>query len=41
MLERLREQLMSQRQEQIATLYKEMEFQSRKGSIALQKLINR
>ncbi|VDK32890.1 unnamed protein product [Taenia asiatica] len=41
MLERLREQLMNQRQEQIATLYKEMEFQSRKGSIALQKLINR
>ncbi|KAL5112674.1 Cilia and flagella-associated protein 44 [Taenia crassiceps] len=41
MLERLRDQLMNQRQEQIAMLDKEMEFQSRKGSIALQKMIHR
>ncbi|VDM31516.1 unnamed protein product [Hydatigera taeniaeformis] len=41
MLERLREQLMSQRQQQTATLHKELEFQSRKGSIALQKLLDR
>ncbi|KAH9285904.1 Cilia- and flagella-associated protein 44 [Echinococcus granulosus] len=41
MLERLREQLMNQRQKQMDILYKEVAFQSRKKSIALQKLINR
>lgn len=41
MLDRLRQQLLNHRQEQVDILYKETAFESRRKSIRLQKLINR
>ncbi|KAM7540955.1 hypothetical protein Aperf_G00000038268 [Anoplocephala perfoliata] len=41
MLDQLRNKLLEQREEQIETLNKEMAFESRRKSIALQKMINR